>query len=134
VEMRIPPAYVPETHQRLSIYKRVSQVRSQSEVSPLREELRDRYGPPPPEVDGLLRFAQLRVRAEALAVLQVDAAPGALILRFDSRTPLEAEALVGVARERPGSALLPDGLRWPLDGAEPMDALAGLLDRLQEAL
>ena len=27
VEMRIPPDYVPETHQRLSIYKRVSQLR-----------------------------------------------------------------------------------------------------------
>jgi len=30
MEMRIPPGYVPETHQRLSIYKRVSQVRSET--------------------------------------------------------------------------------------------------------
>ena len=28
VELRLPPGYVPETHQRLSIYKRVSQLRS----------------------------------------------------------------------------------------------------------
>ncbi len=134
VEMRIPPAYVPETHQRLSIYKRVSQVRAEGEVPPLREELRDRYGPPPPEVEGLLRFAHLRVRAEALAITQVDASGSFLTLRFDARTPLSAEALVRQARERPGAALLPDGLRWPAGGEEPMDALAGLLDRLYAAL
>jgi transcription-repair coupling factor (superfamily II helicase) len=134
VEMRIPPAYVPETHQRLSIYKRVSQVRAESEISPLRDELRDRYGPPPPEVEGLLRFAGLRVRADALAILQVDAAATALALRFDAQTPLQADALVRVARERPGAALLPDGLRWPTAGEEPMDALERLLDRLLAAL
>jgi transcription-repair coupling factor (superfamily II helicase) len=134
VEMRIPPAYVPETHQRLSIYKRVSQVRKEEEVAPLRAELRDRYGPPPPEVEGLLRYADLRVRAERLAITQVDAAGAFLALRFDARTPLQAEALVRLARERPGAALQPDGLRWPMDGEAPMDALGGLLDRLYAAL
>ena len=134
VEMRIPPAYVPETHQRLSIYKRVSQLRREEDVLPLRAELRDRYGPPPPEVEGLLRYAQLRVRAEGLAVVQADATAAALVVRFDARTPLSADALVRATRERPGAALMPDGLRWPLGGEEPMDALGGLLDRLRAAL
>jgi transcription-repair coupling factor (superfamily II helicase) len=134
VEMRIPPAYVPETHQRLSIYKRVSQLRREEDVLPLRAELRDRYGPPPPEVEGLLRYAELRVRAEELAVTQADATATALVVRFDSRTPLQADALVRVTRERPGAALVPDGLRWPLGREEPMDALGALLDRLRAAL
>jgi transcription-repair coupling factor (superfamily II helicase) len=134
VEMRIPPGYVPETHQRLSIYKRVSQLRREDEIEPLRAELRDRYGPLPPEVAGLLRYAELRVRAEALAIVQVDAAAAALAVRFDARTPLQAEALVRLVRERPGAALAPDGLRWPTAGEDPMDALDGLLDRLRAAL
>ena len=134
VEMRIPPGYVPETHQRLSIYKRVSQLRREEEVTPLHDELRDRYGPLPPEVEGLLRYAALRVRAEALAVVQADATAVGLTLRFDARTPLQADALVRVVKEQPGAALMPDGLRWPMDGQEPMDALAGLLDRLCAAL
>jgi len=134
VEMRIPPGYVPETHQRLSIYKRVSQLRREDEVEPLREELRDRYGPLPPEVAGLLRYAALRVRAEALAVVQVDATADALCLRFDARTPLQAEALVRLVRERPRAALTPDGLRWPTAGEEPMDVLEGLLGRLHAAV
>jgi hypothetical protein len=41
---------------------------------------------------------------------------------------------VRLAREHPGAALQPDGLRWPMDGEAPMDALGGLLDRLYAAL
>jgi transcription-repair coupling factor (superfamily II helicase) len=134
VEMRIPPDYVPETHQRLSIYKRVSQLRREEDVLPLRDELRDRYGPLPPEVEGLLRYAALRVRAEALAVVQADATASGLALRFDARTPLQADALVRAVAGQPGAALTPDGLRWPTHGREPMVALDALLDRLRAAL
>jgi transcription-repair coupling factor (superfamily II helicase) len=133
-EMRIPPDYVPETHQRLSIYKRVSQARKEDEIAPLRAELRDRYGPPPPEVEGLLRYAALRLRAEGLAVTQVDATARELVVRFDARTPLGPDALVRLARERSGTTLRPDGLRWPTAGEAPMDALDGLFDRLRSAL
>jgi transcription-repair coupling factor (superfamily II helicase) len=121
---------VPETHQRLQVYKRVSQVRSAAELETLREELRDRYGPPPPEVLGLLRYAELRLRAEAQGVAQVDAPRGALVVRFDVRTPPSPERLVRVAEGRPGARLLPEGLRWPIDSQEPLDALEDLLGRV----
>jgi hypothetical protein len=74
------------------------------------------------------------VRAEALAVTQVDATPRELVVRFDARTPLPAEELVRAARERPGATLRPDGLRWPTAGEAPMDALDSLLARLGAAL
>ena len=116
LELRVPPDYVPETHQRLSIYKRVSQLASAPEVEALRAELRDRYGPLPPEVAGLLRFAELRLRAEALAISEANLAGGTLVLRFDARTPLSPDALVRLVKQQPGAAILPDGLRWPLAG------------------
>jgi transcription-repair coupling factor (superfamily II helicase) len=135
LEMRIPPAYVPETHQRLSLYKRTSQVREETELEGLRAEIRDRYGPLPPEVEGLLRFAALRLRAEALAVTQVDLTGGALVLRIDETTPLVPEALVGLVRDRRGVSLQPAGLRWPLDpGQGALDGLDTLLDRLRGTL
>jgi len=127
VELRLPPGYVPETHQRLSIYKRVSQLRNQAELEALGAELRDRYGPPPPEVTGLLRYAELRLRAEAHGVAQVDAAGGALVVRFDPHAAPSPEALVRVASDRPGARLLPEGLRWPLAGLPPGEALEALI-------
>ena len=72
VDLRIPEGYVPEVHQRMALYKRVSQVRTVAEVDALRAEIRDRYGALPAEVDGLLTFAALRIRSEALGVQQAD--------------------------------------------------------------
>jgi transcription-repair coupling factor (superfamily II helicase) len=131
LEIRIPPEYVPETYQRLAIYKRVSQVRDERELEALRQELRDRYGPLPPEVAGLVRFAALRLRAEALAITQVDLGAGVLVVRFDDRTAVSPDALVRAAAERPGARVLPDGLRWPVAAGEPpLAALEVLLERL----
>ena len=130
VDLRIPPEYVPETHQRLQVYKRVSQLRGADELAELRRELRDRYGAPPAEVLGLLRYAELRLRAEAHGVAQVDAPRDALVVRFDPRTPPSPEALVRVASGRPGARLLPEGLRWPLQAQGPLDALEELLERV----
>jgi len=134
LEMRLPPEYVPETHQRLSIYKRVSQLRDATEIEPLRAELRDRYGPPPPEVEGLLRYAELRLRAESVRISEANLSAGTLVLRFDHHTPVRPEALVRLAQGRRGAAILPDGLRWPLQGASPLDGLGALLDALHAGL
>jgi transcription-repair coupling factor (superfamily II helicase) len=132
LDMRIPESYVPEVHQRLSLYKRASQVRRRDEIATLRAELRDRYGPPPAEVEGLLRYAALRLEAEALGVAQVDLARGALRLRFDEATPLAPKSLVRLVGERAGAALRPDGLAWPLGpGEPPLPGLESLLGRLR---
>ncbi len=135
LEMRIPAPYVPEVHQRLSLYKRVSQLRQVEELASLRDELRDRYGPPPTEVEGLLRYAELRLRAEALGVSQVDRSAAGLRVAFDASTPLAPEVLVALVGERPGAALGPEGLRWPVLPGEPaLEGLADLLDRLRDGL
>jgi transcription-repair coupling factor (superfamily II helicase) len=131
IELRIPSAYVPETHQRLQVYKRVSQARTNGELASLREELRDRYGPPPAEVLGLIDYAALRVRAEALGIVQVDLAGGALALRLDPRTSVRPEPLARAVGERAGARLLPDGLRWPLADEPALQGLATLLERIE---
>jgi transcription-repair coupling factor (superfamily II helicase) len=132
VDLRIPEEYVPEVQQRMSLYKRVSQVRSDEEVAKLSEEIGDRYGAPPPEVDGLLRYARLRLRAEQLAVTQVDRAADALHIRFAAQPALPPEALVRVVRALPGASVSAQGvLRLPLVGREPLAALATFFDVLQ---
>ena len=115
VDLRIPEGYVPEVHQRMALYKRVSQVRTVAEVDALRAEIRDRYGALPAEVDGLLTFAALRIRSEMLGVQQADLGPSAVHLRLGPGTPLggrDAGAHPGRAARRdphaPGRAAHPD--------------------------
>jgi transcription-repair coupling factor (superfamily II helicase) len=132
VDLRVPPEFVPETHQRMSLYKRVSQVASAAEIEALRDEIRDRFGPLPREVDNLLRYALLRQRAEALGILQVDHGGGAFHVRFGPEPALAPTALVGLVKAIAGAALSPQGiLRIPARGEalEDLDALLLTLER-----
>jgi len=133
--LRIPPDYVPETHQRMALYKRLSQVREASAMAALREEICDRYGRPPREVGELLEYASLRLRAETLGVQQVDLAGGrALELRFGPEPAMRPEALVALVSTLPGAALRPTGLRAPLgEGEDALSGLTRLLSRLEQA-
>jgi transcription-repair coupling factor (superfamily II helicase) len=135
VDLRIPAAYVPEVHQRMSLYKRISQVRREAELRALAAELRDRYGPPPAEVDGLLRYAAARLRAEEMGIAQVDRSAGALHLRFWPSAAPPPELVVPLVRRLAGASLTPAGiLRVPLaPGTAALDGVLALFDRLQEA-
>jgi transcription-repair coupling factor (superfamily II helicase) len=113
----------------------VSQARHEQELAVLRDELRDRYGPHPPEVEGLLRYTALRLEAEEVGVTQVDRSAAGLRLRFDPTTPLDPGTLVRLAGEHPGAALRPEGLAWPLaPGEEALDILGTLLESLRRSL
>ncbi|HET8647515.1 MAG TPA: TRCF domain-containing protein, partial [Vicinamibacteria bacterium] len=135
-DMRLPEDYVPEVHQRLALYKRISQARSEGEVKALRDEVRDRYGAPPPPVEDLLRWAELRVRAESLGLAQVDLTGGALLLRFGPQPPLDPAVLPELLRRWRGAAVTPQGvLRLPVPaGAAALDALGEALGALEERL
>ncbi|HWX24547.1 MAG TPA: transcription-repair coupling factor, partial [Vicinamibacteria bacterium] len=134
VDVRIPPEYVPETHQRMSLYKRLSHVRDVAEVASLRDEIRDRFGALPPPVVDLLAFAHLRRRAEDLGVLQVDFAGGAFHMRFSPEPALSGKALVGLVGSLPGASLSPQGvLRIPSPGEKPLEGLDRLMSTLEQA-
>ena len=48
----LPVAYIPEAEMRLNLYVRLARISDLQEVVALGEELGDRFGPPPPEVEG----------------------------------------------------------------------------------
>jgi transcription-repair coupling factor (superfamily II helicase) len=134
LDLRIPEDYVPEVHQRMSLYKRISQVRDEAEIAALGAEVRDRYGAMPPAVDDLLHFAALRVRGAALGLLQVDAAAGALHVRF-APEGRAAGSVVDVVKGWAAATLSPQGvLRLPLpQGGPPLGTLEDLVSALEAA-
>jgi transcription-repair coupling factor (superfamily II helicase) len=133
IDLRIPESYVPEVHQRMALYKRASEAPDAPAVARLAEEVRDRYGPPPPEVGRLFAFASLRLRAEALGLTQIDLAGNALHLRFAETATIAPELLVARVRAIAGASLSPQGvLRCPLPpGAEVLAALQELVLHLE---
>jgi transcription-repair coupling factor (superfamily II helicase) len=56
----LPEAYVPEDDAKLDIYRRLARAEQPCEIQAVREELRDRFGPPPDDAQRLLLVAELR--------------------------------------------------------------------------
>ncbi len=71
VNAHIPHDYVTSERLRLEAYKRLAAVGSGADIVAVREELVDRYGRPPQEVDNLLEVARFRVHARKAGLSDV---------------------------------------------------------------
>ena len=68
VDAHLPHDYIPSERLRLEMYKRLAEVRTDEDVDLLREEMVDRYGAPPVEVESLLLVARFRGRARRAGI------------------------------------------------------------------
>ncbi len=85
----IPETYIPDPALRISIYKLFDRVRTPAELLDLEEELLDRFGLYPPEVENFCRLIGLRTLATALHAASLDIYPGRLAILLTTKTPLD---------------------------------------------
>lgn len=129
----LPVAYIPEADIRLNLYVRLARISDLQEVTALGEELGDRFGPPPPEVEDLLSLAKLRALCRSLGVARVDAGPKAIA--FSLRHHGEAADLMGRAplKQRSWLSLKGDRLVYARASDTPRERL-DLASHLLEGL
>jgi len=99
VEAYIPDAYVPDTNQKVEIYKRLAGLSSRGDLSDLEEELVDRFGDLPEPVQNLLSVAGVRVLAGRMRVKTISLMPGQFRLLFGAGHLLTGEALVEAGKK-----------------------------------
>jgi transcription-repair coupling factor (superfamily II helicase) len=78
----LPDGYVGAAGAKLEIYRRFSQVKTDADAEALRAHLQDRFGPIPPDVEGLFRAVSVRLAAEVADVSEVRIGDGRLTLRW----------------------------------------------------
>ena len=131
LDLRLPETYIPEETLRLAVYRRIAGARTDGELSSLRVEYEDRFGPAPPQLDHLLLHQRVRRRAEAIGVTKIKRGPLGWEVAFDPSHPAAhptAMALLGAVRE---AALSPAGvLRVPIEHRDPATAAAALAELL----
>jgi len=88
----IPEDYIPDAELRLNTYRQIAGVETLEQVGELADELLDRFGDFPDEVEHLLALIRLRIRANALGIDSVVERERQIIIR-----PIETKAL---SRER----------------------------------
>jgi transcription-repair coupling factor (superfamily II helicase) len=71
LDAHLPHDYVDSERLRLEAYRRLAGAGDAAAISAIREELTDRYGPPPEPVETLLAVAAFRVKARAYGLTDV---------------------------------------------------------------
>ncbi|MEU6727395.1 transcription-repair coupling factor [Nonomuraea wenchangensis] len=71
INAHIPHDYVTSERLRLEAYKRIAAITEESHIAEVRDELTDRYGKPPVEVDNLLEVAGFRIKARRAGLTDV---------------------------------------------------------------
>jgi transcription-repair coupling factor (superfamily II helicase) len=115
----LPSDYVPDVHQRLSLYKKLATATDADTIIALQEELADRFGRLPPPARALIDTHRLRLDAQAIGVRRIDAAPGVMWLHFVPQPPIELSRIIDlIQRDRRVRLAGQDRLRIEPAGAE----------------
>jgi transcription-repair coupling factor (superfamily II helicase) len=72
ISLRIDESYIAEENQRLRMYKRIAGANSEAMLTEIRDELQDRYGQPPENVQHLLAVGEIRLICERLSIAQIE--------------------------------------------------------------
>jgi len=108
LDLQLPEAYIPEPALRLSFYKRLAVCPDEEAIRTLLEEVVDRYGPRPRQLDNLVTAQRLRIAARRAAVSSVQRRGSAWRLRFDAGLGAPAP-LVPTLAHLPGARVTPTG-------------------------
>jgi len=123
VDARIPERYVPEASDRLRLYKALSTARTEDGLAERMAEMRDRFGPPPPEVENFRAALVIKQILARLGANKAEIAPNRLVVSFEAEgAAVSPERLVAfVTNHGDGVRLLPPGrLALPLDQQVPL--------------
>ncbi len=89
LESTIPEDYIPDRQLRLQLYRRMSEFRSEGEIQSLADELKDRFGELPIEVQNLLYQLNIRLKAARSDLISISIENGQILLQIPENWPRE---------------------------------------------
>jgi transcription-repair coupling factor (superfamily II helicase) len=90
----LPETYCGDVHERLSLYKRLANCKTQDAVNELQEELIDRFGKLPDAAQALVETHRLRVAAKPVGIIKIDAHAESATLQFEPNPPIDGMRII----------------------------------------
>ena len=127
----IPDDYLPNISTRLVLYKRIAQAQDKEALNDIQVEMIDRFGLLPDATKQLFIQAEVRLRAQALGISEVDVGVAGGSVKFESTTPVPVNALIDLLQSHPKEFKLAgsDTLRF-IRELESGEARRNYIDRL----
>ena len=133
VTAMIPPDYLPDVHQRLILYKRISQADTDKALHNLQVEMIDRFGLLPPEVKNLFTTAEIRLKARQLGMRRLEVGPAGGRVEFVSKPDINIDELLKMIQKEAHTFELPanDKLRVKGEFETPEERHAMAMELLE---
>ena len=111
VTAHVPRSYIRADRQRMEVYKRLTACRSLADVGVLRDDLRDAFGPPPDDVEILLKLAEIRILAQPWGIRSLVRVEPDVVFAID-----DLQKVQPLLADGPGSPRVPDPqtIHWRL--------------------
>ncbi len=100
IDAYLPASYVPFEAAKIDIHRRIAAARRPGELRQVTDELVDRFGPVPEEVENLITLQQARIDLGSTGVEQVQFRGGKLTV---SGIELDSEQAAGIREKVPGA-------------------------------
>ncbi len=133
VDIYIPRDFIGEENLRMTFYKKIASASTEERLTDIRNEMRDRFGAVPPNVDALLNFVRVKWFAKSLGVLSVVREGARGVVKLTPHAKVDPNKLLVFLSEHPEAKFSPNGvLSFPLrrHGTEVIDEVEDVLRRL----
>lgn len=103
VSAYIPEKYIGRASGRIEMYKRIAEIKNESDASDVRDEMLDRYGNLPKETENLIAVALIKAKCTAIGIVKVEYRNAKLAI-YPSVAP-DKEQSIALASKFPGKVL-----------------------------
>lgn len=103
VPIIIPENYVADLGVRLGLYKRIGNLKTTEELNDMREELIDRFGQIPDEVENLLKTVEIKQICQLANIERIDAGARGILISFHHNTFKNVDKLMSFITSQLGA-------------------------------
>ncbi len=82
LELRLPPLYVPQESERISLYQQLDNMENEEQIEEFRAQLKDRFGAIPATTEELIKVVPLRMAAKRLGIERLTLKGGKMYIYF----------------------------------------------------
>ncbi len=134
VDAYLPAAFIPFEAAKIDVHRRIAAARAPGELRAIRDELSDRFGPPPPEAENLLALQRARIELGLAGARSVEFRGGRLSV---SGVELDSEGAGALAEQLDGAVYewreKTAAVRAPDEPEARLAAVLAMADAIREA-
>ena len=95
----IPDYYIRDEEQKIEVYKKIGSIESRKDYMDLLDELIDRFGDLPKQVENLLEISYVKSKSEDIGILNIVQRQDLLILEFDRSFEVKPELIHDLSKK-----------------------------------